>query len=132
MVSIEGNGTRPIIEVVQNGLSELFSDWTFVAVTETGDGRFYTPPKGFYLLSGLPGTFRFNEALFVRPHIEIRRLAEARMANGVIGAFRSVRSAHYMKQNLLPVFVSDPQRMASPLLALVSYEEHELFERPKS
>ena len=58
----------------------------------------------------------------------VRLAAERRLANGVIGAFRCVRSARYMKDDLLPVYVTDPQHIASPLLALVSYSEHERFE----
>ena len=46
----------------------------------------------------------------------------------MIGAFRCVRSARYMKDDLLPVYVTDPQHIASPLLALISYDEHERFE----
>ena len=58
----------------------------------------------------------------------MRLAAESRLANGVIGAFRCVRSAQFMKDDLLPVYVTDPQHIASPLLALVSYDEHERFE----
>jgi hypothetical protein len=33
-----------------------------------------------------------------------------------------------MEEDLLPVYVTDPQHIASPLLALVAYDEHERFE----
>jgi hypothetical protein len=112
-------------------LTDLFADWTFVDVADEG-GRHYPAPDGYYLLCGLPGSLRRNCALFVRPHDAVRQAAESRLANGVIGAFRSVRSARYMKDGLLPVYVTDPQRIASPLLALVSYGEHDRFENGSS
>ena len=65
----------------------------------------------------------------MKPHEAVRLAAESRLANGVIGAFRCVRSAQFMKDDLLPVYVTDPQHIARPLLALVSYDEHERFER---
>ena len=65
----------------------------------------------------------------MKPHEAVRLAAESRLANGVIGAFRCVRSAHFMKEDLLPVYVTDPQHIARPLLALVSYDEHERFEQ---
>ena len=64
----------------------------------------------------------------MKPHEAVRLAAESRLANGVIGAFRSVRSARFMKDDLLPVYVTDPQHIASPLLALLSYDEHERLE----
>ena len=91
-------------------------------------GRRYPAPDGYYLFHGLPGSLRKDCALFVKPHESVRLAAERRLANGVIGAFRCVRSARYMKDDLLPVYVTDPQHIASPLLALVSYDEHERFE----
>ena len=72
--------------------------------------------------------WEMGTALFVKPHEPVRLAAEHRLANGVIGAFRCVRSARYMKDELLPVYVTDPQHIASPLLALISYDEHERFE----
>ena len=109
-------------------LESLFADWTYVPVA-TDHGRHYPAPDGYYLFHGLPGSLRKDCALFVRPHEAVRLAAESRLANGVIGAFRCVRSARFMKDDLLPVYVTDPQHIARPLLALVSYDEHERFER---
>ena len=82
-----------------------------------------------HLFYGLPGTLGRDRALFVlAARSGARSPPNSRLANGVIGAFRCVRSARYMKDDLLPVYVTDPQHIASPLLALVSYEEHERFE----
>ena len=108
-------------------LDALFADWTYVRVADCG-GRHYPAPDGYYLFHGLPGSLRKDCALFVKPHEPVRLAAESCLANGVIGAFRCVRSAHYMKDDLLPVYVTDPQHIASPLLALVAYDEHERFE----
>ena len=109
-------------------LESLFADWIYVQVA-TDHGRHYPAPDGYYLFHGLPGSLRKDCALFVRPHEAVRLAAESRLANGVIGAFRCVRSAHFMKEDLLPVYVTDPQQIARPLLALVSYDEHERFEQ---
>ena len=108
-------------------LEALFADWTYVPVGDAG-GRHYPAPAGYYLFCGLPGSLRRDRALFVKPHEAVRLAAECRLTNGVIGAFRCVRSARYMKDDLLPVYVSDPQHIGSPLLALVSYSEHGRFE----
>ena len=108
-------------------LESLFADWTYVEVA-TDPCRRYPAPDGYYLFHGLPGSLGTNRALFVKPHESVRLAAERRLANGVIGAFRCVRSARFMKDDLLPVYVTDPQHIASPLLALVSYDEHERFE----
>ncbi len=109
-------------------LESLFADWTYVPVS-TDNGRHYPAPAGYYLFHGLPGSLRQDCALFVKPHQAVLLAAESRLANGVIGAFRCVRSAHFMKEDLLPVYVTDPQQIARPLLALVSYDEHERFEQ---
>ena len=124
----QANLEGPLLAGTAASLEALFADWTFVAVADAG-GRHYPAPPGHYLFCGLPGSLGRNRALFVRPHEAVRLAAEARLANGVIGAFRCVRSARYMADDLLPVYVTDPQRIASPLLALVPYAEHERFER---
>lgn len=118
---------RPLIAGPTVKLESLFADWTYVEVA-TDHGRHYSAPDGYYLFHGLPGSLGTNRALFVKPHESVRLAAEQRLANGVIGAFRCVRSARFMKDDLLPVYVTDPQHIASPLLALVSYDEHERFE----
>ena len=119
---------RPLVAGPTVKLESLFADWTYVPVA-TDHGRHYPAPDGFYLFHGLPGSLRKDCALFVKPHEAVRLAAESRLANGVIGAFRCVRSAQFMKDDLLPVYVTDPQHIASPLLALVSYDEHERFEQ---
>jgi len=108
-------------------LDSLFADWIYVPVANDY-GRHYPAPDGYYLFHGLPGSLGKDCALFVRPHEAVRLAAESRLANGVIGSFRCVRSARFMKDDLLPVYVTDPQHIASPLLALVSYDEHQRFE----
>jgi|GEM_PF-6919316 len=121
------NIESPLVAGPTVTLDSLFADWTFVRVAEA-NGRHYPAPDGYYLFHGLPGTLGRDRALFVKPHEAVRLAAESRLANGVIGAFRCVRSARFMKDDLLPVYVTDPQHIASPLLTLVSYEEHERFE----
>ena len=121
------NIESPIVAGPTVALDSLFADWTFVQVDDS-NGRHYPAPPGYYLFHGLPGSLRGDAALFVKPHEPVRLAAEGRLANGVIGAFRCVRSARFMKDDLLPVYVTDPQHIASPLLALVSYGEHERFE----
>lgn len=122
------NIESPLVAGPTVRLESLFADWTFVPVDDR-NGPHYPAPPGYYLFCGLPGSLGKNHALFVKPHEPVRLAAERRLANGVIGAFRCVRSARYMKDDLLPVYVTDPQHIASPLLALVSYSEHERFER---
>jgi len=121
------NIESPLVAGPTVKLESLFADWTFVRVDER-NGRRYSAPDGYYLFHGLPGSLGRDRALFVKPHEPVRRAAEQCLANGVIGAFRCVRSARYMKDDLLPVYVNDPQHIASRLLALISYDEHERFE----
>ena len=121
------NIESPLVAGPTVKLEALFADWTYVPVGDAG-GRHYPAPAGYYLFCGLPGSLGKDCALFVKPHEAVRLAAECRLTNGVIGAFRCVRSARYMKDDLLPVYVTDPQRIARPLLALVSYGEHERFE----
>lgn len=119
---------RPLISGPTLKLESLFAHWTYVEVA-TDPCRRYPAPDGYYLFHGLPGSLRTDCALFVKPHEAARLAAESRLANGVIGSFRCVRSARFMKDDLLPVFVTDPQHFARPLLALVAYDEHDRFER---
>ena len=123
------NIESPLVAGPTVKLESLFADWAFVQVDDS-NGRHYQAPPGYYLFHGLPGSLSRDAALFVKPHEAVRLAAERRLANGVIGAFRCVRSARFMKDDLLPVYVTDPQHIASPLLALVSYGEHERFEPP--
>ena len=127
-MAIDANIESPLVAGPTVKLEALFADWTCVPVDDAG-GRHYPAPAGYYLFCGLPGSLGKDRALFVKPHEAVRLAAEGRLANGVIGAFRCLRSARFMKDDLLPVYVTDPQRIASPLLALVPYTEHERFER---
>ena len=126
-MSAQATSENPLVSGSTATLESLFADWTFVQVDDS-NGRHYPAPAGYYLFCGLPGSLGKDCALFVKPHEAVRLAAECRLTNGVIGAFRYVRSARYMKDDLLPVYVSDPQHIGSPLLALVSYSEHERFE----
>lgn len=117
----------PLIGGIQTDLADLFDDWQYVKVSN-GEARRYEVPLGYYLFGGLPGSLKDNEVLCVKPKLEVRRLAESVLANGVIGEFRSVRSARLMKHKALPVYVADPLRVSSPLLALLPYAEHDNFE----
>ena len=126
-MTTQATSENPLVSGSTATLESLFAYWTFVQVDDS-NGRHYPAPPGYYLFHGLPGSLRRDAALFVKPHEAVRLAAERRLANGVIGAFRCVRSARFMKDDLLPVYVTDPQHIASPLLALVSYGEHERFE----
>lgn len=117
----------PLIGGIQNDFADLFDDWKYVEVCDK-DGRHYVVPPGYYVFGGLPGSLKDNAILCVKPKLAVRQLAESVLANGVIGEFRSVRSARLMKHKALPVYVADPFRVSSPLLALLPYAEHERFE----
>ena len=127
-MAIDANIESPLVAGPTVRLDSLFADWIYVPVAND-HGRHYPAPGGYYLFHGLPGSLGKDCALFVRPHEAVRVTAESRLANGVIGSFRCVRSARFMKDDLLPVYVTDPQHIARPLLALVSYDEHERFEQ---
>ena len=99
------NIESPLVAGPTVKLESLFADWIYVQVA-TDHGRHYPAPDGYYLFHGLPGSLRKDCALFVRPHEAVRLAAESHLANGVIGAFRCVRSARFMKDDLLPVYVS--------------------------
>ncbi|GJH02761.1 hypothetical protein [Paraburkholderia terrae] len=79
-------------------------------------------------LSGLPGTVRTGSFLFAKPVADVREAVEARCTNRVIGGFRVIRSAQWMKHGLLPVYAYDLVHIASFFAALVPYAEHERFE----
>lgn len=86
-------------------------------------------PENYVLLTGLPGTVRTGSFLFAKPHAEVREAIAERCANGVISGFRIIRSAHWMKQGLLPVYAFDVPHIVSFFAALVPYAEYERFER---
>lgn len=85
-------------------------------------------PQSHVLLTGLPGTVRPGSFVFAKPRAEVREAISARCTNGVIGGFRIIRSAHWMKQALLPVYAYDVPHIVSFFAALVPYAEHERFE----
>ncbi|EIM98546.1 hypothetical protein WQE_23498 [Paraburkholderia hospita] len=84
-------------------------------------------PENHVLLTGLPGTVRTGSVLFARPRAGVREDIATRCTNGIIGGFRAIRSAQWMKQGLLPVYAYDPPHIASFFVALVPYAEHERF-----
>ena len=121
------NIESPLVAGPTVKLEALFADWTYVPVGDAG-GRHYPAPAGYYLFCGLPGSLRRDRALFVKPHEAVRLAAECRLTNGVIGAFRCVRSARYMKDDLLPVYVSDPREDELPDVGLMLAEDLETGE----
>lgn len=109
---------QPILGVLPS-LDRLFENFQF---------QRDTPPPDHVLLTGLPGTVRTSSFLFTKPRNEVRDAVAARCTNGAIGGFRVIRSAHWMKQSLLPVYAYDLPHIASFLVALVPYAEHGRFE----
>ena len=110
--------TQPLLGILPS-LDSLFDGFQFQIDT----------PENHLLLSGLPGTIRTGSFLFVRPRAHVREAIAARCTNGVIGGFRAIRSAQWMKQGFIPVYAYDPPHIASFFAALVPYAEHERFER---
>lgn len=109
--------TQPLLGILPS-LDSLFDRFQFQIET----------PEHHVLLIGLPGTVRPGSFLFARPRPEVREAVAARCTNGVIGGFRAIRSAQWMKQGLLPVYAYDPPHIASFFAALVPYAEHDRFE----
>jgi hypothetical protein len=114
---MERKMTQPLLGILPS-LDSLFEGFQF---------QIYTP-ENHVLLTGLPGTIRTGSFLFARPRADVREAIAARCTNGVIGGFRAIRSAQWMKQGLLPVYAYDPPHIASFFAALVPYAEHERFE----
>lgn len=102
-------------------LDELFADYGYFHPDQAPDG--YLP------LGGLPGSveLKASKFLFVKPHEPIRDAVARCCTCGTIGGFRAVRSAYHMRDGLLPVTAYDFARIASFLIALVPYAEHERF-----
>jgi hypothetical protein len=109
--------TQPLLGILPS-LDSLFEGFQFQIDT----------PENHVLLTGLPGTVRTGSFLFARPRADVREAVAARCTNGVIGGFRAIRSAQWMKQGLLPVYAYDPPHIASFFAALVPYDEHERFD----
>lgn len=109
--------TKPLLGV-QPSLDSLFDGFRFQS----------NQPENHVLLTGLPGTVRNGSFLFVQPHADVRDAIAARCTNRVIGGFRVIRSAQWMKQGLLPVYANDLPHIVSFFAALVPYAEHERFE----
>ncbi|MFC5427491.1 hypothetical protein ACFPTO_01510 [Paraburkholderia denitrificans] len=82
--------TKPLLGVLPS-LDSLFDGFRFQL----------NPPENHVLLTGLPGTVRNGVFLFVQPRADVREAIAARCTNGVIGGFRVIRSAQWMKQGLL-------------------------------
>ncbi|KAE8761121.1 hypothetical protein FSO04_05230 [Paraburkholderia madseniana] len=109
--------TQPLLGVLPS-LDSLFHGFLFQL----------NAPENHVLLTGLPGTVRPGSFLFAKPRAEVREAIRARCTNGVIGGFRIIRSAHWMKEDLLPVYANDLPHIVSFFAALVPYAEHERFE----
>lgn len=107
-----------------SSLDDLFVDYRYCTSLRLA-------PEGYVPLLGLPGTVDLSDRtfLFVRPRADVRDTVAARCTNGAIGSFRSVRSARFMSEGLLPVFARDLPDIAGCLVALVPYAEHERFSR---
>jgi hypothetical protein len=114
---MEKQMAQPLLGILPS-LDSVFENFQFQIDT----------PKNQVLLTGLPGTVRTGSFLFARPRADVRDAIAARCTNGVIGGFRAIRSAQWMKQGLLPVYAYDPPHIASFFAALVPYAEHERFE----
>ncbi len=111
-------------------LDGLFEDFLYIPAVRARRGNVIYPSSlGWYFLSGLPGSLRPGAALYVKPWSHVVQYAQTRMTNNVIGSFRAIQSAHWMKQGRLPVFVRDSHMIASRLLAFVPHSEHERFNR---
>jgi hypothetical protein len=109
--------TQPLLGILPS-LDSLFDSFQFQIDT----------PQNYVLLTGLPGTVRIGSFLFARPRADVHEAVAARCTNGVIGGFRAIRSAQWMKQGLLPVYAYDPPQIVSFFAALIPYAEHERFE----
>ncbi|WP_158660606.1 hypothetical protein [Paraburkholderia hospita] len=109
--------TQPLLGILPS-LDSLFESFQFQI----------DAPENHVLLAGLPATVRTGSFLFARPRAGVREAVAARCTNGVIGGFRAIRSAQWMKQGLLPVYAYDPPHIASFFAALVPYVEHERFQ----
>lgn len=108
--------TQPLLGILPS-LDDLFDGFQFQIQA----------PANHVLLTGLPGTVRTGSFLFARPRAGMRETVAARCTNGVIGGFRAIRSAQWMRQGLLPVYAYDPPLIASFFVALAPYAEHERF-----
>lgn len=127
--------TPILTDKVLGGFLDLFEDIRFVEAVRARLGNVIYPHEtGWYPLTGLPGSVRIKErsALFVKPWSVVIEAATPHMTNNAIGGFRAIQSAHWRKQGLLPVFVTDAHHIASPLLAFVPFTEHEKFNRRKT
>ncbi|TCG09260.1 hypothetical protein BZM27_06335 [Paraburkholderia steynii] len=114
---MEKTMTQPLLGILPS-LDSLFESFQFQIDT----------PEHHVLLTGLPGTVRSGSFLFARPGPDVREPVAARCTNGIIGGFRAIRSAHWMKQGLLPVYAYDLPHIVSFFAALIPYAEHERFE----
>lgn len=102
-------------------IDEMFVDYQYAT----------NVPDGYILITGMPGSLDIKNKtfLFGRLHPEIADRLAVYCTNGVIGGIRITRSAKWMKEDLLPVFVFDLPRIASFLAGFVPYGEHEKFEQ---
>lgn len=120
--------TDPLLGIL-HGLDSLFDRYTMESSRVNGGVNYFPETLGWYPFTGLPGSVDHHgeRRLVVSPHPFVIWALQPMMTTGVIGSFRSVRSAYWMKQNLLPVFAYDAHHISNPFVALVPYSEHERF-----
>lgn len=120
-------GTFSKLEDLFDGI-ELECVWYDHNCEDTSWGyNHYRPEPGYFPLAGLPGAVQELEAIFVRPRQFVAEAVEDKCQNGVIGGFKAIRSAHWLKQGLLPVYAFDYHRFVSVFIALVDASEHDRF-----
>lgn len=124
---------KPLLGTLPN-LDALFEDFRFIRPIRAKRGGIQYPSEpGWYFLGGLPGSLSVLDtgrgALFAKPYQHVAEVVAARCCNNAIGAFRAVRSAYWLEKGLLPVYCSDLLGIASLLVALVPYAEHDRFSR---
>lgn len=121
--------TQPLFDQQFPDLDAIFEDFTFSVPSAHIRGRPYDAPKGYFFLGGLPGSVEIKSprALYAKPLAHIADAVSRRCCNGSIGSFSAVRSAHWMKQGLLPVWAHDAHHIAHVLVGFVPYSEHERF-----
>lgn len=111
-------------------LDHLFQSIRHIAPDRKNGELYYDIAPGWYPLCGLPGTVnpQSGEIVIVQPRPEVIDCLQPCMTAGVIGGFRSVRSAAFMQTDRLPVYAFDFSQTVSRLLATVPIAEHERFE----
>lgn len=121
--------TEPLVGTL-NSLGDIFAAFRLLRPTLLPCvPPYYPSQQDEFYLGGLPGSIDINtgSALFVTPYINVIEMISPRCTNGVIGSFSARKSEWLSKQGLLPVYAHDRHGIASVLVALVPYSEHERF-----